>query len=199
MLKNSVHGWKAFLGTKPIEWRTQQRLREETIGRPILHTLQPAGHARSEECSLEPRRIVERPQDTRRENNTGDGGTKLFAGNPRSKIERMCAVHRVARFVIRQKQVVNRTQKAADRLRQNQLRSANVMPQIGMSRELGVFLARAERNQLRAGARDHVFEVRIRNDLYPMTTSGESAAEACHRMNVSVATEGGDQELRHEL
>ena len=110
----------------------------------------------------------------------------------------MSAEDGVASDVIGKKQLVKRPQLAGGGMREHKSDAADVMPKVRMFGKLDVLFAGTERQKFEAGASDDVFKVRVRDELHPMAAGGQRAAEADHRMHVAVASQCGDEELRHE-
>src|SRR4051812_36407606 len=73
------------------------------------------------------------------------------------------------------------------------------MPQIRMLRQPQVLLARPERDGLEPSICNHIFKIRIRDDLHPMPPRCERSPQPDHRMDVAIATQRGNQKLTHEL
>src|SRR5262245_25196021 len=137
------------------------------------------------------------PQRSRRKQHARTWRPELLPRRAAGHVHRVSAEHRFARHGIGQEQFVQRSQLASRCIREHHSRAARWMPEIGMLRQPHIFVTIAERHELQSGASDHIFEVRIRDDLHTMPALGQRTSEAHHRMDVAVAAQCGNDEMRH--
>jgi hypothetical protein len=71
------------------------------------------------------------------------------------------------------------------------------MPQIRVLRKSDVILARADRQHFQTGRSNEIVKIRIRDNLNSMPARSQCSAEANHWVNVAVAAQSGDDEVRH--